>query len=1174
MRFFNHIILYICVILLSVGTTEAGVHTWASQSVLATGDWVKIALNGEEDGVYEITYSQLRKMGFSNPANVGVYGYGGHLLEESFATAHIDDLPEVPVLNDAARERILFYGRGVVSWYYANASWGFRHRQNAYSDKACYFLHEKEEASRAMETLPSSSETTSSTVTTYDAHYLHETDAVNVGETGREFYGESFLMTQAQSFKSECPFNEGNVRVTVNFISNVASTLTVGVGSTRATGNLSAASGYTVASEVYVNQNFPLTGDGVCEVDLTYSSSSTPSVARLNWIRWQGKRDLTVTDWDHSHILFREVAAQSQLLKYRITQSGNWEVWDVTEPENIRLQATEDGAFVPQSRGIREYALVDLDGKNFKSVTKVGNVRNQNLHALPQADMVILVPQALQSYANTLADYRAEHDGLSVIVVTPQQIYNEFSSGTPNVTAVRLFLKMFYDRAEGEHSSPVLRYFLLFGDGSYDNRAAAASNYYLPTYETDASLVQTASYCCDDYFGFLDDSDGGATDTYGRYLISSYGIDLGIGRIPVHTEADAANVLNKIVRYSNNQYYGAWKNRLLFLSDDDKITESETDSPNLHTLHNEAMVNALLEEGHKEYVYQKIYLPAYTQTTSASGTDYPDARQEFDEALQQGVLLVNYAGHGNEEGITNERIMYTAKASALNMKHLPVWVTATCDVSRYDADNLSMGEALILNSNGGAAAMFTTTRVVYAQQNRSLNLHLIENLFNRFDDGTRYRLGDIMKAAKVAMASDANKLSFCLLGDPAMTLAYPEQEMELTAINGETVASHTGNFSLPTLRRVTMKGRVLKTGTDETDTDFQGLVYPNIYDAVDTLTADKGLYQTDASNQPLRFTTRTRKVFSGRDVIRNGEFEFSFVVPQDVSYKDLTGLLNLYACGENGEEGQGYFDRFVLEAGTSAETDTTGPAIRTLFLNQQNFKSGDVVNVTPYFFAEVADSSGFNATGNSVGHDISLTIRSLSKSYTTAVQYVLNNYFTTFTGNSKAGNVRFSIPQLDEGTYEATFRIWDVWNNHSDSTFQFTVSAANAPQEVVCQVYPNPAKVGEAVTFRVMHNRPESQTTTTIQVWTQTGTKVWEGEASVSSADVVYPVTADNPTHLNNSMAADESSLFLGASSTTWSLASSTGLTLAPGLYVYRVYLKSNGSDSVSKSKLLMVVGQ
>lgn len=1151
----------------------AGVHTWKSQSALATGSWVKIALEGEEDGVYEITYAQLRKMGFTQPQNVGVYGFGGHLLEESFATNHIDDLPEVATWNDASRQRILFYGRGIVSWYYANSSWGFRHRQNPYAENACYFLHQKEESSLGMDTLQTSSVTPSSIVTTYDACYLHETDAVNVGETGREYYGESFVTTQTQKFSSDCPFNAGNVKVTVNFISNVAGTLTVTVGSEKTQGSLSAASGYTTAREVFVNQNFPHIS-GVSDVQLTFSSTATPSIARLNWIRWQGKRDLTVTDWDCSHILFREVAARSQLLKYQISQTGNYQVWDVTDPANVRVQALSDSAFVPLNTGLREYALVDLDGKNFKGVRVVGTVGNQDLHGFATPDMVILVPPALKAYAEALAEYRQKNDGLLVSVVTPQQVYNEFSSGTPNVTAIRLFLKMFYDRAETDTTGHSLRYFLLFGDGSYDNRAVAASNYYLPTYETDASLVQTASYCCDDYFGFLDDKDGGSTDTYGRYQISTCGVDLGIGRLPVHTETDAANVLQKVIRYSSNRYYGAWKNRLLFLSDDDKLTESESDSPNLHMIHNEAMVARLMEQGHKEYVYQKIYLPAYTQTSSASGTDYPDARQEFDEALQQGVLLVNYAGHGNEEGITNERIMYVAKAAALNMKYLPVWVTATCDVSRFDADDLSMGEALMLNSNGGAAAMFTTTRVVYAQQNRSLNLHLIENIFNRFPDGTRYRLGDVMKAAKVAMASDANKLSFCLLGDPAMTLAYPEQTMELTAINGTAVGSQTDNFSLPTLQRVTMKGRVLKTGTTETDSTFQGLVYPNIYDAEDTLTADKGLYQTDAAGKVYTFTTRTKKVFSGRDVVRNGEFEYSFVVPQDVSYSELSGLVNLYACGENGEEGQGYFDRFVLSAGSTAETDTVGPAINALFLNQSSFRSGDVVNVTPYFYAEVADSSGFNATGNSVGHDITLTIRSLSEPLKTATQYVLNGYFTTFTGNYKAGNVRFSVPQLDEGIYEAAFRIWDVWNNHSDSTFQFTVSGREAPQEVVCQVYPNPAKVGETVTFRVMHNRPESQTTTTIQVWSQTGAKVWEGKASVTSADVVYPTSVGNPTYLNKGMNADETSLFLGASATTWSLSSSSGLTLAPGLYVYRAYLNSNGSDSVSKSKLLMVVGQ
>ena len=269
MRFFRHILITVFVSLIPAMTAGAGVHSWASQSMLSTGDWVKISLNGEEDGVYEITYAQLRKMGFTQPQNVGVYGFGGHLLEESFSTAHIDDLPEVATHNDSERQRILFYGRGIVSWYYANTTWGFRHRQNTYASQACYFLHQKDGASRQMAELPSSSTGSSVAVSTYDAYYLHETDAVNVGETGREYYGESFVTTQTQKFASDCPLNEGSVRVTVNFISNVAGVLTTTVGSAKETGTLSAASGYTTAREVFVNRIFSHSS-GVSEVSLTF----------------------------------------------------------------------------------------------------------------------------------------------------------------------------------------------------------------------------------------------------------------------------------------------------------------------------------------------------------------------------------------------------------------------------------------------------------------------------------------------------------------------------------------------------------------------------------------------------------------------------------------------------------------------------------------------------------------------------------------------------------------------------------------------------------------------------------------------------------------------------------------------------------------------------------------
>lgn len=1157
--------------LTSADRLSAGVHHFADSSALAEGRWVKIALAGEEDGIYQIPYSQLRKMGFTRPEQVGVYGFGGHMLDESFSSPHIDDLPEVAVCHDAARQRILFFGRGLITWHYQSASLEFTHRRHPYATQSCYFLREKEGEVRRPDTLSSASSLDVRPVSSYHERLLHETENTNIGKMGRELYGESFLYTQSQKFPfSFYRHSNDSLRVTLNFVTKASSSSTISaVVNEQSLGKATlsaAANSYVQGTEATLNKLLTACSGDDVTVRLTYTpSSSKADLAMLNYIRCQALCDLALDG--RSYLLFRHSDAAQYRLHYRLAEPlrETEQLWDVTSPVDVCLQETVEGGFIPQELGIREYAWVDLASSDFPGVTSLGVVENQNLHAVPQADFVIIAPAAFRSHAETLADYRRANDGLEVLVVSPEAIYNEFSSGVPDATAYRLFCKMLYDRGLSDPSGRQLRYLLLFGDGHYNNRHLPSANYLL-CYESEHSLVETSSFVCDDYFGFLDDNEGGRIGTDGRYTLHYDDLDIGVGRFPVRTTDEATAVLDKTLAYSSNRYYGNWKNRITFLGDDDK----EGDAENCHMKHCDSLVHILQRAGHDEYIYKKIFLDAYTMRTTASGTDYPDARKEFSESLQQGTLLVNYAGHGSTTALTHENIVSTATASSLRMKQLPIWITATCDFARFDNDDTSCGETLLLNPQGGAAALFTTTRVVYASQNLSLNVYMIRNLFKRLPDGSRYRLGDILKESKRSLRSDYNKLNFCLLGDPSMTMTYPEHEMELTAINGETVTPNTA-VTLPAMSRVTMRGRVLKVGTQQTDTAFHGLVYPTLFDAEETIST---LCNNAWTENSFSFQTRTKKVFNGRDIVRNGEFEFSFVVPQDISYTSGKGLVNLYACSEDGVEGNGSFtDLFLSGTADNIAADTLGPKIRSLFLNRADFKSGDCVNVTPYFYAEVQDSSGFNMTGNSIGHDLTLSIKNLSNPLIENTQYTLNNYFTTYTGDPTTGNVRFSIPKLEEGEYEATFRVWDVYNNSSSQKFSFKVGEKDVLQAVWVQAYPSPVYAGESVTFRIMHDRPESATTLQVQIFTETGVKVWEASTTESAAEVAFVTDQSRPYNTDDALNADETQNFLGTSSVVWNGKGIGGATLSPGLYIYRVYLSCGGTYTASESKKLLILG-
>ena len=1152
------------------------VHTWAENSALAQGTWVKVALNQTQDGIYQISYSDLRKWGFSDPSKVGVYGFGGHVLSADFSNNHIDDLPEVATLHDKSKNRILFYGRGLIAWQY-DPSKGFVQRQHPYASPhygtyAYYFLHEKENGTtKSIEKRDSAPrEAAADTVTTYDEYWLHELNETNLGSAGQEWYGESFLYSTTQSFVlpeenslSGHIIKAGTARLSVGFVAKASASTSITVHlNSQQLGKKTIGSTNDFGSEVLFDaQKVNETDMQDAVVRITYNADNgSPSSAHLNFIRLQGQCDLEASSKE-AYMLFRHAQANNKQLAYRISGlTDQMQLWDVTSPTDIQQQeCLSQGFFVASGKGLREYAIVNTASNAFPSVTRVGTVKlNQNLHGCQTPEMVIIAPSGLFQLADSLGKYRLWRGQLeSVITTTPEAIYNEYSSGVPDATAIRLFLKNMYDKSG--KSECKLRYALFFGDGSYNNYEACTSSYLLPSYENTLSLSETSSYVTDDYFGFLDDNEGRS--------LSSDRLDIGIGRLPVSSLEQGKRILEKLIRYEENKY-GSWRNRLCFLADDEKIENGENKDPvNEHVRHCDTIISQLQADGHNEFMYQKIYLPAYQQTSSTSGTDYPDARKDLNNALQQGILLLDYAGHGASNNIAHEQLMTINLAKNLNMAHLPLWIMASCNVSRWDADDTSLAEALINNPNGGAIGVIGATREVYMTQNRTLNRNLMKSLCLRRDDGSPFTLGDMIRKAKTDMGTDANKLCYGLMGDPSLTLNLTRQRVVVDSIKGD----------LKTLSTIAVYGHVNLPESDRMDSTFSGLLFSNIFDAADSLSCDKGLWNGETV---FRYTARNRKLFSGRSAIDSGRFKFSFMIPQDISYNPGNGLMNFYAWSTWGKEANGYYEDFTVEHDPEADTqaDIYGPRILSLFLDNPDFKDGDKVSTTPFFYAEMVDESGINATGNSIGHDISLTLKCLSDPIVSSRQYVLNSQFSTMTGTSLVGNIKYSLDDLPEGTYQATFRVWDVYNNVTVRDFTFTTSRNSKPTLLCLQAYPSPVSHGGTVTFSALHNRPESADQMRLQIYTQTGIKVLDQTITSSACPVVYlrQDTKEGTTieefkkskdisQISNYMNADETSQLMGQTTFTWQA------NVAPGIYIYRVYLTAGGEESVSESRKLIV---
>ena len=1097
---------------------------YASESVLNSGKWVKIQV--AEDGIYKLTAADLKKMGFSNLDKVAVYGYGGWPLDEDFSTTYIDDVPEVAVWRSA--DYLLFYGKGPRKWEYSSSDKSFIHTNNPYSNYGYYFVTEKETTGRTMEKAASAAGATLQ-VTTFDDYVLHEEELVSVNSSGRELYGESFTSTLSRDFTISVPgITNDEGKATLSFISRGNGTITMNVdGNALISGSVSVPSDeYEVARELYRERAWMADKGETVKVNIGYSTTGHKNV-HLNYFRLQMKRQLKVYD---NYTFFRSLSARGNASRFVIQGAdASTLVFDVTDGVNPQqmetsLNGTELSFSIPASASLREFVVVKPS--QIKAPVTVGEVANQNLHALPQQDMIIIAQPNFTTQAERLAEAHRTKDNLTVRVVTPESIYNEFSSGTPDATAYRRFMKMFYDRQTSEADAP--KYLLLFGDGSFDNRKLTSAwksvdmSNMLLTYQTENSL-SSQSYVIDDYFGFLDDADN-------KKSLQNKKLCLGIGRFPIRTVEQATQMVDKVISYMENRNTGSWKNNLCFMADDG----SNTDGFMTEHMEFADQLAGYVESEHPEFLVNKLYYDAYKKDMTA-GT-YPDVRSGLQKLLKDGLLLFNYTGHGGTTALSDEKVLTQTDINQFTYTHLPVWVTATCDFTRFDDLNTSAGEDVFLNKSSGGIALFTTVRVAYSRPNFPINDNVIRNLFER-NNGRRRTLGEVMQATKNTLSS-VYKLGFCLIGDPAVKMAYPEFGMKVTTVNGQSVDGNSISFKA--LEKITVEGEVLDA-SGQLVTDFTGIVNPTVKDSKVTVTCLKNSNKDDSP--AFTFTDYPNTIFIGNDSVRNGKFSFTFTVPKDISYSNLQGKMNLYAVDtESGNEAQGNFDNFIV-GGTSdtAETDTIGPEIRALYLNDTTFVDGGQVNTTPYFVAELWDKSGVNITGSSVGHDMMLVIDE-----STVLSYNLNSYYELLPGEDGTGIVKFPIPALEPGKHTAEFWVWDILNNSTVRTFTFEVVEGLKP--FLFDVIATPGIAREQVTFHLMHNRPESRMRVGIMVYDLAGRQLWKHEESGTSG------LFENYT-------------------VSWDLTSG-GARMRPGVYIYRAAISTDNSKDATKARKFIILGE
>lgn len=771
----------------------------------------------------------------------------------------------------------------------------------------------------------------------------------------------------------------------------------------------------------------------------------------------------------------------------------------------------------------------DLAQGSFPSPEYVYNITNQDHHADKEVDMVIIIPtsQKLLSPAQRLADFHEQHDSLKVKIVPADELYNEFSSGTPDANAYRRYLKMLYDRAETEEQQP--KYLLLFGDAVWDNRMLTSDckafdpDDYLLAFESENSFSELYCYVDDGWFTLLDDGEG-------TNQLSSDKQDVAVGRFPVTTLTDAEAVVDKTISYAEDANAGAWQNVIVFMGDDG--------NQNLHMRDVNETADKI-STLYPNYQVKKVMWDAYTRVSSSTGNTYPEVSSIIKQQQALGALIFDYAGHGRPDQISHESVLRLNDFRNFSNSNLPLWITASCDIMPFDGTEATIGETALLNSKGGAVAFYGTTRTVYANYNKSLNTTFLKYVLRQVD-GKPTPLGEAQRLTKNEMITTgqdktANKLQYSLLGDPALSLNLPRQNVVIDSLAGVKM----GTAELPELRAgaiVTIKGHVEKNGL--ADNSFNGLVTVVVRDTRELVTCKK--------NDPIQtktaftFYDRQKTLYTGSDSVRNGFFEMTFAVPRDINYADGTGLINTYAVSSDHQSlANGAESRFLVNGTDSVSNDSIGPSIYC-YLNSPSFVNGGTVNATPYFVAQVTDKDGINASGSGIGHDLQLTIDGdMQKTYN------LNDHFTFDFGSFTKGSTYYNIPELSEGPHTLTFRAWDVLNNPSTAKLSFNVVKGLQPEIASVSCTNNPATT--STTFIVTHNFMGSQVDLVIDVFDMSGRLLWQHSESGVSSSNAYTVS--------------------------WDLTVDGGARLQTGVYLYRVRLSSDGGSQATKAKKLVVIG-
>ena len=1054
-----------------------GVHSQVVNSVLSEGNWFKFSV--DTTGVFKIDKSLLQEIGIStnnlNPKKIHIYGNGGELLPESNGAFRYDDLQENALFVEGeednsfdANDYILFYAKGPHSWSVNTTSQEVTHKQNIYSDKAYYFITVNNEDGKRIQNAVPISGTPVTEITTFNDYIFYENETSNLFATGRRWLGEEFSLENQQTF--EIPFpnavqNESlKIRVRAVGVSGLTSSMKVNVNSQELFSlNFLAISSDSnnMASDRIGSENFSTTSSTV-SVLLDYDNGGNPSArAYLDFIEISGKKQLIS---DGLQFSFRNFSAAntSGIVEYQLQNSQNiYQIWEVTDHTNVTMIANESSSstnfsFKAVGGDLKEYIVVSKNDYYIPETVSNASIENQNLHAIKDINYLLITTSEFLEQAQRIANYHIENSELTAKVVLLDEIYNEFSSGSRDITGIRDFIRHIYNTNSSDLNK--LKFVCFFGDASYDYKDRIASNNnVVPVYLASESFNLASSYVTDDFFAMLEENEG--------TMSSNHSMDVATGRIPVSTQQQASEVVDKILRDYNLDSYGDWRNTITLVADDiDKDVDSTIQS-------GVEIIADDIKENKPVFNVNKIYADSYVQQNSSGGERYPNVKGSITSAIETGTLVFDYFGHGGENGFAQERFLDVPQIKGfVNENTLPLFITVTCSFSRFDnPQRTSAGEFTFWNTRGGAASMITTTREVFISVGQAFNKKLIATLL-QFDNEELSISESLVKTKN--NFSDRQKFFIYYFGDPVKKLAIPKPNVKITKMNGIEITQSLD--TLKALSKVRFEG-VVTDYLDNTLSDFNGNLSTTVFDKpIDKVTLDN-----DGFGIVNTFDSQESKLFRGLASIENGNFNFEFIVPRDVRVAYGNGKLSFYVS--NNELDKAGFNNAIIVGGINenAPEDTLGPEIQ-LFMNDESFLDGANTNASPNLIAKLSDLSGINTSLTAVDHDI---VGILDGDESNPI--IMNDFYQTELDDFTKGKVIYRLRDLSVGPHTLKLKAWDTYNNSSETILNFVVvSDASITLDNVLN-YPNPFV--NYTEFWFNHNKPNEPLEVQVQIFTVSG---------------------------------------------------------------------------------------